>query len=129
MLVGLARALGGPLGTAAAASGALRAGAAGLLLTQHAGSFRGPWEQPCRRLASVAPADPSLIRNFAIIGAAVVWGVAGAVGPRVGRRHACAAAAAAAPACRCRLPPLPPARASGAPLACLQPMWITGRPR
>ena len=74
MLASLARGLVGAPLSAVAAGGALRAAAAGLLLTQHAGSGRSAWEQPCRRLATAAPSDPSLIRNFAIIGEAPLLG-------------------------------------------------------
>lgn len=68
MLAGVARALGALPLAAVGTGGALRATAAGVLLIQHVEGCRSAWEQPCRRLATAAPSDPSLIRNFAIIG-------------------------------------------------------------
>lgn len=107
MLASLVRGLAGAPLSAVAAGGALRAAAAGLLLTQHAGSGRSAWEQPCRRLATAVPSDPSLIRNFAIIGEAPLQGQPqeplGQGWPAA--MHVPSPPAAAA--CRHRLPPHP----------------------
>ncbi len=138
MLAGLARALGSAPLSAAAAGGALRAAAACSMLTQHVESGRSAWEQPCSRplstLATAAPSDPSLIRNFAIIGKLEVQGQ-----PQEPLRQGWAAAMHVPPpppaaAAACRLPPaacrlLKPSTVAASACNSTQPMWTTAKRR